>query len=366
MDIRSTTLRITNESTYTIQLVHNELEKVSEYFLEPIVSERALVIVDEQVHLYHRDWIESCLGKTFRYLSSYIVPSGEKSKNLSQFGSLLHWILEQPIERNTPVIVIGGGVVGDLGGFVAASTLRGLPLFHIPTTLLAMVDSSIGGKTGINHSTGKNVIGSFYQPVGVFADTHFLSTLDKKEWTNGLSEILKYACIQDQGIFTSLKALFDHNLGYEPSKWVDIIHRSAQIKTEIVAEDALEKGRREYLNFGHTFGHAIENIADYGTFSHGEAVFAGMYAAILASNEFLNAQLDPNLILQYAPRYDFSLASLRSVIPDLIQQMRRDKKVQQSHIRLVLLQSIEAPIAYTVQEEDRLTDIWKQTIDMFS
>ena len=145
------------------------------------------------------------MGKIFKYLSSYIVPSGEKSKNLSQFSSLLHWILEQPIERNTPFIVIGGGVVGDLGGFVAASTLRGLPLYHIPTTLLAMVDSAIGGKTGINHSTGKNLIGSFYQPVGVLADTHFLSTLNRKEWTNGLSEILKYACIQDRTIFTYLK-----------------------------------------------------------------------------------------------------------------------------------------------------------------
>ena len=269
MDNRFTTLNISNESSYTIKLVHKELSKISEYFSGPSVSERALVIVDEQVHFYHRDWIESTLGKIFKYLSSYIVPSGEKSKNLNQFSSLLHWILEQPIERNTPFIVIGGGVVGDLGGFVAASTLRGLPLYHIPTTLLAMVDSAIGGKTGINHSTGKNLIGSFYQPVGVLADTHFLSTLNRKEWTNGLSEILKYAFIQDRDIFTNLEELFAQNHDYEPSKWLDVIHRSAQIKSEIVAVDALEKGRREFLNFGHTFGHAIENIADYGTFSHG-------------------------------------------------------------------------------------------------
>lgn len=366
MDNKSTTLKITNVSSYTIKLVHNELEKITEYFSGSSVPDRALVIVDEQVHFYHRDWIEGTLGKIFMYLSSYIVPSGEKSKNLSQFGSLLHWILEQPIERITPVIVIGGGVVGDLGGFVAASTLRGLPLFHIPTTLLAMVDSSIGGKTGINHSTGKNVIGSFYQPKGVFADTHFLSTLEKKEWTNGLSEILKYACIQDRTIFTYLEELFAHNHDYEPSKWIDIIYRSAQIKTKIVAEDALEKGRREFLNFGHTFGHAIENIADYGTFSHGEAVFAGMYAAILASNEFLQSHIDPNLILQYASRYNFSLASLKSVIPDLIQQMKRDKKVQKSHIRLILLDDLEAPVAYTVKDEKRLSALWKQTIDTFS
>ena len=366
MDNRFTTLNISNESSYTIKLVHKELSKISEYFSGPSVSERALVIVDEQVHFYHRDWIESTLGKIFKYLSSYIVPSGEKSKNLNQFSSLLHWILEQPIERNTPFIVIGGGVVGDLGGFVAASTLRGLPLYHIPTTLLAMVDSAIGGKTGINHSTGKNLIGSFYQPVGVLADTHFLSTLNRKEWTNGLSEILKYAFIQDRDIFTNLEELFAQNHDYEPSKWLDVIHRSAQIKSQIVAVDALEKGRREFLNFGHTFGHAIENIADYGTFSHGEAIFAGMYAAILTSNEFLDAKIDPNLILQYASRYNFSLASLRYLIPDLIEQMKRDKKVKQSQIRLILLQDIEAPVAYILENENHLSAVWKQTIDTFS
>jgi len=366
MDNRFSTLNIINESSYTIKLVHKELRKVSEYFSEPSVPERALVIVDEQVHLYHRDWIESTLGKIFKYFSSYIVPSGEKSKNLSQFSSLLHWILEQPIERNTPFIAIGGGVVGDLGGFAAASTLRGLPLYHIPTTLLAMVDSSIGGKTGINHSTGKNLIGSFYQPKGVFSDTHFLSTLDKKEWTNGLSEILKYAFIQDRGIFTNLEELFAQNHDYEPSKWMDIIYRSTQIKSEIVAIDTLEKGKREFLNFGHTFGHAIENITDYGTFSHGEAIFAGIYAAILASNELLHAKIDPNLILQYASRYNFSLSTLRCLIPELIQQMKRDKKVQKSHIRLILLQDIEVPVTYIVENENHLTAIWKQTIDTFS
>lgn len=366
MDNRFITLNISNESSYIIKLVHKELSKISEYFSGSSVSERALVIVDEQVHFYHRDWIDSTLGKIFKYLSSYIVPSGEKSKNLSQFSSLLHWILEQPIERNTPFIVIGGGVVGDLGGFVAASTLRGLPLYHVPTTLLAMVDSAIGGKTGINHSTGKNLIGSFYQPKGVFADTHFLSTLNRKEWTNGLSEILKYAFVQDRGIFTNLEELFAQNHDYEPSKWLDVIYRSAQIKSEIVAVDALEKGKREFLNFGHTFGHAIENIADYGTFSHGEAIFAGMYAAILTSNKFLNAKIDPNMILQYASRYNFSLASLRYLIPDLIEQMKRDKKVKQSHIRLILLQDIEAPVAYIVENENHLSAVWKQTIDTFS
>lgn len=366
MDNRLTILNISNESRYTIKLVHKELRKISEYFLGSSDLERALVIVDQKVHLYHRDLIENTLGKIFKYLSSYIVPSGEKSKNLSQFSSLLHWVLEQPIERNTPFIVIGGGVVGDLGGFVAASALRGLPLYHVPTTLLAMVDSSIGGKTGINHSTGKNLIGSFYQPSGVFADTHFLSTLDQKEWTNGLSEIVKYAFIQDRGIFTILEKLFTQNHDYRPSKWLDVIYRSAQIKSEIVAVDALEKGRREFLNFGHTFGHAIENIADYGTFSHGEAIFAGMYAAILTSNEFLHAKIDPNLILQYASRYNFSLACLRYLIPDLIEQMKRDKKAQKSHIRLILLQDIEAPIVYTVENENHLTAIWKQTIETFS
>ena len=366
MNNRLNQVRVESSKHYDIMLEHNKLGELAKVVSQGYNSNRALLIIDEWVHHYHRDWVVKNLNNHFDYLSTYVVPSGEKSKNMTQFGRLLSWVLEQPVERNTPVLVMGGGVVGDLGGFVAASALRGMPLIHIPTTLLAMVDSSIGGKTGINHTSGKNVIGAFYQPEIVFADTQFLQTLPQKEWMNGLSEVLKYGFIKDQEIFTLVDKAFTKDNSKDPEKWSEIIQKSAQIKAEIVSEDTLEKGIREYLNFGHTFGHAIENIADYGTFSHGEAVFAGMYAACLASELFLGIQLDMTVFNEYSKHHHFSLQSHEKKISELIAQMQRDKKVKNQHIRLVLLSAVGVPVGFTVEKPGDLTPIWEKTIAYFS
>lgn len=366
MNNRLNQVRVEYKKAYDIMLEHNNLGALSNMISQRYNVDRALLIIDEWVHHYHRDWVASNLDQHFSHLSTYVVPSGEKSKNMTQFSRLLSWVLEQPVERNTPIIVMGGGVVGDLGGFVAASALRGMPLIHVPTTLLAMVDSSIGGKTGINHASGKNVIGSFYQPDMVYADTKFLQTLPKQEWMNGLSEVLKYGFINDPGIFDLVDEAFATDDFAIPENWAKIILRSAQIKADIVSTDTLEKGVREYLNFGHTFAHAIENIAEYGTFSHGEAVFAGMYAACLASELFLDVHLNKDVLNTYSKYHHFSLTSLANRIPELIAQMQKDKKVKNQFIRLILLNDHGSPTAFKVEKPNSLIFVWETTIANFS
>lgn len=226
----------------------------------------------------------------------------------------------------------------------------------MPTSLLAMVDSSIGGKTGINHETGKNLIGSFYQPDAVFADVNYLKTLSEEEWVNGLSEILKYAAISEPSLFELASECVAS--GFEPSEsWTKIIAESARIKSEIVSHDALEAGKRAFLNFGHTFAHALEKKAGYGTISHGEAVLVGMLAACWASNE-LGGNLDPELFNDFINLYSIQLDKQSMPIDGLIDAMKHDKKVEDGQIRLVLLKDWGSPYLHTCTDEQLLSGAW--------
>lgn len=317
---------------------------------------KLVIIIDEYVSRLHGEAVRKECSAIFEELNIVEIPRGEQSKSIACWNKTLDAVLKSGVERKTPLLAVGGGVTGDLGGFVAATALRGIPLIHMPTSLLAMVDSSIGGKTGINHATGKNLIGSFYQPGAVFADVNFLKTLSDEEWINGLSEILKYAAITDPSLFDLAAECVAS--GFSPNElWTKIIAESAAIKCEIVSHDALEAGKRAFLNFGHTFGHALEKNAGYGTISHGEAVLTGMLAACRASNK-LGGNVDPEKFDDFINLYSIQLDRKALPIDGLIDAMKHDKKVQNGQIRLVLLNKWGSPYLHTCKDEQLLTDAW--------
>ncbi|PWT74853.1 MAG: 3-dehydroquinate synthase [Proteobacteria bacterium] len=270
-----------------------------------------------------------------------VVPEGESHKTWETLNAIFDQLLAQRCERKTTVIALGGGVVGDLAGFAAAVYLRGVPFIQIPTTLLAQVDSSVGGKTGINHPAGKNMIGAFYQPRLVLADTSTLNTLPDRELSAGLAEVIKYGLIRDRAFFEWLDREMERLTARDPEALARAVRRSCELKAEVVAEDERETGVRALLNLGHTFGHAIETGMGFGTWLHGEAVAAGtMLAARLSQKLGWLTNTDVSRISDL-----FRRARLPVTAPDLgarryLELMGLDKKVEQGRLRLVLLESI--------------------------
>ncbi|MEX0722026.1 MAG: 3-dehydroquinate synthase [Balneolaceae bacterium] len=355
-----------NTSTTDSYTIHfgSDLNSQLDSFIQKYSSGKVFLVVDEFVLAHHKPLFDAVMEQNFQQIHIFEVPSGESSKSSVMYHKLLDFILNKGVERSTPLIAIGGGVTGDLAGFAAATVLRGIPLIHIPTTLLAMVDSSIGGKTGINHDTGKNLIGSFYQPHAVFADVHYLQTLPKKEWVNGLSEVLKYGMIHTPEILSEVQYLLDQNVFTDGEAWLPIIKKSAQIKVDIVSDDVLESGKRAYLNFGHTFAHVIERVGNYKQFSHGEAVFAGMAGAVRASNK-LGADINISNLLNFKPLYNFSLAQVKTSVSDLVNLMKKDKKVKDEQIHLILLQELGLPYTYNVDDEQIAEQTWEFILNTF-
>jgi 3-dehydroquinate synthase len=239
----------------------------------------ALVVHDTNVAT-HAQAVEVVLREVGFAVQRTELPPGEQEKCLATAGRLYDVLAEMRADRRTLVVAVGGGVIGDLAGFVAATFNRGLPFLQVPTTLLAMVDSSVGGKVGINHPRAKNLIGAFHQPVGVWIDTTFLATLPDREYVSGLAEVVKYGVILDADFFALLEANVPRLLGRDPETVRHIVQRSCELKAEVVQQDEREEtGLRAVLNYGHTFAHAFETVAGYGAWLHGEAVAAGMICA---------------------------------------------------------------------------------------
>ena len=317
-----------------------------------------LIVTDTNVADLYLEKLKGQLSKAgWSPLPGLILPAGERSKAPEMLQQIYDHALEAGIDRQTPVLALGGGVIGDLAGFAAATLLRGLPLVHLPTSLIAQVDSSIGGKTGINHTVGKNLIGAFYQPKLVCADLDALQSLPKLEWTSGLAEIVKHGLIADADFAHELSANWDHILRRDQDTVRHMVIRAAAIKAKVVSEDEHETSLRAILNFGHTFGHAIERIAGYGQFTHGEAVSVGMRAALKVS-----VLLNPNL--PYAT-IDSLLKRLpvRNSIEDLdpqtlTQTMYFDKKVQAGRLRLVLLRTIGSAYVTDKVTEEQISAGW--------
>jgi len=280
------------------------------------------------------------LGNTPK--ASVVLPDGEAFKNLETMDLIYDALLTNGFDRGCTVVALGGGVIGDMAGFAAASYQRGVNFIQIPTTLLAQVDSSVGGKTGVNHRLGKNMIGAFHQPVAVLADMNVLTTLPDREFKAGLAEIIKYGFIIDEAFFTWLETNMPALLARDTSAIAHAVKRSCEIKAAVVAADEFERGQRALLNFGHTFGHAIEAGLGYGKWLHGEAISAGMVMGLDMSRRcdmICQADVERGRTL-------LSAAGLPILPPPEVDKntferyMLRDKKVIDGQIRLILLESI--------------------------
>jgi len=244
------------------------------------INSKVAIITNPKVSGLHINYLTNHLKA--KELHIITLPDGEEYKNMQSIEYALDRLFDAKFDRNSTLIAFGGGVIGDMTGFIASIFLRGIKFIQIPTTLLAMVDSSVGGKTGINNKYGKNLIGSFYQPEAVYIDTYFLNTLEKREFAAGMAEIIKMAVMFDKEFFDKIK---NNELSLE-----EMIKRAVELKAEVVNQDEKERGIRSVLNYGHTFGHVIENLTNYKTYLHGEAVAIGMVMANELSKElgFLN------------------------------------------------------------------------------
>jgi 3-dehydroquinate synthase len=283
--------------------------------------------------------INSALRGTGVRCSAVTIPAGESSKSQAELSRLYDALYDLAADRQTVVVAVGGGVIGDLAGFAAATYNRGLPLVMVPTTLLAMVDSSVGGKTGINHPRGKNLIGAFHQPAGVWIDTSYLATLPDREFRSGLAEVVKYGIILDAEFFADIEAHVHEILGRDPAVLASLVARSCRLKGDVVEKDEREEtGFRAILNYGHTFAHGFEAVAGYGSWLHGEAVAAGMASAARLAEKF--GRIGPDLGnrqnalltafgLPIAPKPEW-------ITDDLIGVMKRDKKADAGRMRFIL------------------------------
>ena len=313
---------------------------------------RCLVVTDEHVAALYQTPLEDALRASGWTPKSLVLHPGEAAKAAAPLETIYDAALRWGIDRKTPVLALGGGVVGDLAGFAAATLLRGLPLVQLPTTLIAQVDSAIGGKTGINHPVGKNLIGAFHQPRLVCADLATLATLPALEWTSGLAEVVKHALIADADFLDFLEANWPEVLAREAGVVGEMVYWAARIKAVVVSEDEREQGRRAVLNFGHTFGHAIERVAGYGQFTHGEAVALGMRAAL-----HLSHRLHPGVPLERPQRLVQQLPVRNRLadlpVPALMEAMRFDKKVEAGTQRFVVLRRAgEAYVTAAVSQAD--------------
>lgn len=289
-----------------------------------------------------------------RDVSSIILPDGEAHKTVASMQTILDELAVSGASRDTTVVALGGGVVGDISGFAAACYMRGVSFIQVPTTLLAQVDSSVGGKTGVNHERGKNLIGAFHQPQVVMIDTETLITLPQRELRAGLAEVIKYGAIYDLQFLAWLEDNMQALLDKDRAALVHAIKRSCELKAAVVAEDERESGRRAILNFGHTFGHAIEHCQGYGEMLHGEAVAAGMVmAAELSGIDAGEITRLRNLI----ERTGLPVAPPPIASDELLAAMGRDKKVKHKEMHFVLLRKLGEAFVTSEYDESRLHDI---------
>ena len=304
-----------------------------------ISSKKIALITNEQIADLYLPEISQTLNAFD--LKTLVLPEGETEKNLETVGKAVEFLSDNGIDRDSSIIAFGGGVIGDITGFVASSYMRGIKFLQVPTTLLAQVDSSVGGKTGVNINTGKNLIGSFYQPSAVIADTRYLNSLEPNRLSEGLAEVIKYGLIRDEDFFKWLSKNTNRILALEPEIMTHLIERCCQIKAEIVSEDEREGSIRAILNYGHTFGHAIESLTDYSVYTHGEAVSIGMVmAASMAERMGMLSKDDKTEITNLLESVNLPTKKPDLNNNDFLESMKRDKKVQDGEIRLILLESI--------------------------
>jgi len=327
------------ERSYPIY-IGADLLRQPELLTRHIAARRVALVSNETVAPLYLEKVRRGL-EAFNPLD-VILPDGEQYKTLEVLNRIFDALLAARCDRTTTILALGGGVIGDMAGFAAACYQRGVPFIQVPTTLLAMVDSSVGGKTGVNHPLGKNMIGAFYQPRAVIIDTNTLNTLPDREMSAGIAEIIKYGLIRDPGFFDWLEANLDRLLKRDPEALSEAIYRSCQNKAEVVAADEHESGVRATLNLGHTFGHAIETGMGYGNWLHGEAIAAGMaMAADLSHRLGWLKESDVTRITKLLARARLPVAApARLSVQQFLDLMAVDKKVLGGKLRLVLLKRL--------------------------
>lgn len=304
--------------------------------------EKALIVTDSNVSGPWAGPIGQSLQQLGLECLTVEVPAGEKSKSLETLSTVYDRLMDLKADRHTLIVAVGGGVIGDLGGFAAASFNRGLPLVMVPTSLLAQVDSSVGGKTGVNHPRGKNLIGAFHQPIGVWIDIATLNTLPDREFLSGLAEVVKYGVILDPEFFDYLEHHAEQAVARDPAVLAHLVARSCRLKADVVEQDEFEQiGLRAVLNFGHTIAHAIENVAGYGEYLHGEAVSIGMIAeARLAQTLGWIPQEITDRLTQLLKRMQLPTTLATADMDALLAAMQHDKKNQSGRIRFILPQAL--------------------------
>ena len=328
------------QNSYSIYVVNNGLSSVGDKLKELKIGKKILVVSNPEIFNYYGQTTIDSLQKVGFQVNYHLIPAGESYKNYNSISQVFDRALECKLERNSTMVALGGGVVGDMTGFASATWLRGMNFVQVPTSLLAMVDASVGGKTGINHPQGKNLIGAFHQPKLVLIDPTVLKTLPEREFKAGMAEVVKYGVIWDKDLFEQLEeaSRLDSLNNIESSLLNEILSRSCQAKADVVAQDEKESGLRAILNYGHTIGHAIESLTNYDTFVHGEAVAMGMVAAgriAVAMNLWseVETQRQDNLLKKIG---------LPTKIPNylevekIIDHLQNDKKVKDGKVRFVL------------------------------
>lgn len=338
---------------YEILIEPGVLGQVGSRLREIMPHDRCGVVADRSVWDRHGETLrEGLVSSDYEPVLATLEP-GESSKSLGVVEEVHGAFFDAHLERRSPIVALGGGVAGDIAGFVAATHLRGVPFVQCPTTLLAMVDSSVGGKTGVNVPQGKNLLGAFHQPILVAADPLVLSTLPEREFRCGLAECIKHAVIRDPGLFEFMGGRMSEIKALSTDVLVELIRRNVEIKADVVMEDERESGVRAHLNLGHTYGHAIEACAGYGRVLHGEAVALGMVAAMRTAIEFgiCPAHLEQELV-ELLEAAGLPVKMELPALEELESAMRMDKKVAGDRLRLVLPRRIgEVEIRDDVPEE---------------
>ncbi len=367
--VSTETLRVElGERSYDIVVGANLIDTAATWIAPVLVRPRVVIITDENVAPHYLAPLTASLEGAGIKCEAITLPAGEQTKSFAQFQALCESILEKRVERSTTLIALGGGVIGDLVGYTAASVLRGMPFIQVPTTLLSQVDSSVGGKTGINTVHGKNLVGAFYQPKLVLADTAALNTLDKRQLLAGYAEVVKYGLIDDLEFFEWLEVNAQALIDGDMDKRRHAVLTSCAAKARVVAEDEREGGRRALLNLGHTFGHALEAETGYGdTLLHGEAVSIGTAMAFDISTRLgLCPGQDTNRVAAHFSAIDLpsDLAALPTenwTADKLLDHMSRDKKVEDGKLTFILARGIgQSFITRDVHKDDvhSLLDDW--------
>ncbi|WP_058485445.1 3-dehydroquinate synthase [Defluviitalea phaphyphila] len=342
-------------SIYFSQNFEGILKLLSSYNL---LDRKVCIITDSNVDFYYGQSFMNTLKTVYKDVFKFTFPAGEESKNLNTVQKIYKFFIENKLDRKSLVFALGGGVTGDMAGFVAATYMRGIPFIQVPTTLLSQVDSSVGGKVGVDFLQHKNMIGSFYQPKFVYINLSTLNTLPTKQLSSGMAEVIKHGLILDKEYFSFVESVSDETFKLDKDILEKIIKRSCEIKSNVVSQDEKESGLREILNFGHTIGHAIETLLDFKLL-HGECVSIGMIgAAYISYKNNLISKKDLERIEKVLTSYKLPTRFKNLEVDKIYEQMLLDKKTKNNKIKFILL----SPIGNVLRVEDLNEQLIKSAI----